>query len=53
VLHLMSQNFAWDTAIPAGTMELVRQGGETVECDLVLMNEWQRKLPGFLAPANE
>lgn len=50
VLQLMSQHFAWDTAVPAGTMELVRQGGETVECDLVLMNEWQRKLPGFLTP---
>lgn len=53
VLNMMAQNFKWDTAIPAGTMELVHNGGETVECDLVLMNEWQRKLPGFLSPANE
>lgn len=51
VLNVMTQNFTWDTALPAGTMELVHQGGETVECDLVLMNEWQRKLPGFLTSA--
>ena len=50
VLQVMSQNFTWDTALPAGIMELVHNGGETVECDLVLMNEWQWKLPGFLTP---
>lgn len=53
LLNVMTQNFTWDTALPAGTMELVRQGGETVECDLVLMNEWQRKLPDFLSPTNK
>lgn len=53
LLNVMTQNFTWDTALPAGTMELVRQGGETVECDLVLMNEWPRKLPGYLTPTHE
>ena len=48
VLQLMTQNFMWDSAIPAGTMDLVHNGGEIVQCDLILMNEWQRKLPGFL-----
>jgi len=53
VLQMMSQNFSWDTALPAGTMELVRNTGEAVQCDLVLMNEWQTKLPGFLAPKDK
>lgn len=48
VLQLMAEKFAWDTVVPAGTMELVRNSGETVECDLVLMSEWQTRLPTFL-----
>jgi hypothetical protein len=34
--------------VPAGKMEIVKPGGESVECDLVLMNEWKTRLPTFL-----
>lgn len=49
VLQVLSDNFAWDTTAPAGTLELVQDNGETVECTLILMSEWQAKLPGYLA----
>lgn len=48
LLQLMSQNFSWEDAIPAGSMQLVGNSGETVECDLQLMNEWKAQLPAFL-----
>ena len=48
VMDLMSRNFAWDEAVPAGTLQLVK-GGETVECALVLMSDWPTRLPGMLA----
>ena len=48
VLNVLSENFAWDATAPAGTLELVQENGETVECALVLMSEWQTKLPGYL-----
>jgi type III restriction enzyme len=50
VLKLLSSNFAWDTTVPAGTLELIRSNGETVECTLILMSEWATKLPGHLVP---
>ncbi len=49
LLKLMSDNFAWDTTVPAGTLELVKASGETVECTLILMSEWQTKLPKYLS----
>lgn len=49
VLTFMSQNFAWDDTVPAGTLELVQKDGETVEGTLILMSEWKAKLPGYLS----
>lgn len=48
VLNFMSQNFAWDDTVPAGSLELVQKNGETVEGALILMSEWKAKLPGYL-----
>ena len=48
VLKVLTDNFAWDNTVPAGTLELVKDTGETVECTLILMSEWKTKLPGFL-----
>jgi type III restriction enzyme len=49
VLQLASQSFTWDTSLPAGVLEMVVQpGGDTVECDLVLMTEWHTRLPTLL-----
>ncbi|MEX4006756.1 DEAD/DEAH box helicase [Neoaquamicrobium sediminum] len=48
VLNVLSENFAWDATAPAGTLELVQDNGETVECTLILMSEWKTKLPGHL-----
>ena len=48
LLDFLSQSFAWDTAVPAGQLQL-QQTGETVECTLILMQEVQTKLPPFLA----
>ena len=45
VLELVSKHFAWDDAAPAGTLELVRKNGETVECSLVLMADLPTELP--------
>ena len=46
--EVLSDNFAWDDFVPAGTLELVKDTGETVECTLILMSEWKSKLPEFL-----
>lgn len=40
LLRFLSDNFAWDTAVPAGELELIKNTGETVRCALVLMSEW-------------
>lgn len=47
VLKVMSDNFAWDTTVPAGTLQLVGSG-ETVECALILMNDVRTTLPKLL-----
>jgi type III restriction enzyme len=49
VLDLMSENFAWDETPPSGTLELVQENGDTVECVLILMSDVPTKLPGYLA----
>lgn len=49
VLDFVSQNFAWDETVPAGTLELVQKNGETVEGALILMSEWKAKLPAYLS----
>lgn len=48
VLKIMSNNFTWDTTVPAGTLELIKSTGEAVECDLILVSDLQSKLPGHL-----
>ncbi len=48
MLRFLSSHFAWDTTVPAGTLELIKSNGETVECALILMSEWETKLPGYL-----
>lgn len=49
VLHLLSENFSWDTTLPVGQFHFVRDGSEDlVECDLVLMSEWQTRLPQII-----
>ena len=48
VLSFLSNSFAWDDCTPAGELELITDGGETVQCTLILMSEWQTKLPRFL-----
>lgn len=52
VLDFLSGNFAWDDSIPAGQLELVADGGQTVECALILMSEWRTKLPNLLLPTS-
>jgi type III restriction enzyme len=49
VLKVLSDNFAWDSTVPAGTLELVKSNGETVEAALILMSDWRSKLPGYLS----
>ncbi|WP_323013500.1 DEAD/DEAH box helicase [Devosia sp.] len=48
VLAFLSGHFAWDHTAPVGELELVKNGGETVNATLILMSEWQAKLPGYL-----
>jgi type III restriction enzyme len=48
VMNFLSQNFAWDQAVPAGQLQIAMTG-ETVECALVLMEEVATKLPALLA----
>jgi type III restriction enzyme len=50
LLDFLSTSFAWDTKVPAGTLELIKNTGETVECSLILMSEWRAKLPAHLTP---
>jgi type III restriction enzyme len=48
VLGFLSENFVWDSFIPAGQLELVQNNGETVDGTLILMSEWRAKLPEYL-----
>jgi len=48
LLKVLSDNFAWDSTVPAGTLELVKSTGETVEGALILMSDWPTKLPSYL-----
>ena len=53
VLSLLSDAFNWDDATPVGELELVRNTGETVECELILMSEWKTRLPGLITPSHD
>lgn len=48
VLAFLSDSFAWDDYTPAGELELIQNNGETVQCTLILMSEWEVKLPVYL-----
>ncbi|TWD57811.1 type III restriction enzyme [Agrobacterium vitis] len=48
LLTLLSDSFAWDTNVPAGTLQLMQPDGSTVECTLILMSDWKEKLPTYL-----
>ncbi len=48
LLRTLSESFAWDTTVSAGSLQLVKSDGETVECALVLMSEIIEKLPAYL-----
>ena len=50
VLSFLSDNFAWHDQVPAGELELIKNNGETVEGTLILMSEWEAKLPDYLKP---
>lgn len=49
VFALMSDSFAWDTPVPAGELALLKDTGETIECELILMRDMPTKLPPYLA----
>ena len=48
VLSFLSSSFAWDDCTHAGELKLVTGNGETVQCALILMSEWETKLPELL-----
>jgi type III restriction enzyme len=49
VLSVLSGAFVWDQTQPTGELELVTDTGETVECALILMSEWEARLPTYLS----
>ena len=52
MLSFLSDRFSWDDGVPAGELELVRNDGDTVQCTLILMSEWQAKLPTYIGSAH-
>ena len=50
VLTFMAKNFRWDSTVAAGTLELIKKTGETIDMTLILMSEWKSKLPTYLKP---
>lgn len=48
VLSFLSDNLGWNDFTPAGELELIQGNGETVQGTLILMSEWQTKLPEYL-----
>ncbi len=47
LLAFLSENFCWENARPVGKLEMLQKDGDTVHCELVLMNEWKSRLPEF------
>ena len=45
VLQLLSDHYAIEHAPHVGGLELVAPDGTTVQCDLVLMQDWKVRLP--------
>ena len=48
VMTFLSDNFSWEDGTPAGELELVKKNGDVVQCALILMSEWETKLPVYL-----
>ena len=48
MLSFLSSSFAWDDCTNSGELKLVTDNGETVQCALILMSEWETKLPELL-----
>lgn len=44
----MTDAFVWDKTVPAGTLNLIKADGESVECAPVLVSEWKARLPDYL-----
>lgn len=44
-LEMMTVSFTWDGNVSAGELALVKNTGETVACELILMSEINAKLP--------
>jgi type III restriction enzyme len=44
LLETLSANYRAEDGVKAGTLQLVGQAGEAVECDLVFMSEWKTKI---------
>ena len=51
LLETLTDSFTWENAVPAGSLQLAQDDGSTMECTLVLMSEWQTKLPEMLKSA--
>lgn len=51
VLDLMSQSFGWDTGTSEGSMQVVMPTGDSIECKLMLMQDWRQQLPDLLLPS--
>ena len=49
LLSFLTSNYAWETSVPAGELELVSDSGTTIHCELVLMSERKTKLPELLS----
>jgi type III restriction enzyme len=44
LLETLSTHYRAEDGVKAGTLQLVGQAGESVECDLVFMSEWKTKI---------
>lgn len=45
LLKLVTKNYGFDNVLKAGELELIIDNETTVECDLVLMDEWKTRIP--------
>jgi type III restriction enzyme len=53
LLETVSTNFRAEAGVKAGTLELVGETGQTVECDLVLMSGWKTEVSKILGGESE
>lgn len=48
LLEFLSTEFCWEDNVHVGQLEMVRKSGAIVNCELILMSEWKRKLAAYL-----